>query len=67
MINQIKIEFDKNMTLFNFDNKIDKFVETFPKEISVLIKVKNLKNKSLAILSPNPDQNVIERKVWKII
>ena len=39
-------EFDKDITLFNFDDKIDELVATFPKDISVMIKVETLKDKS---------------------
>ena len=59
-------EFDKDITLFNFDDKIDELVATFPKDISVMIKVEALKDKSLATLWPNPDPNANERKVWEI-
>ena len=59
-------EFDKDITLFNFDDKIDELVETFPKGISIVVKVENLKDKSIATLSPNPDPNVLERKVWQV-
>ena len=63
---KIIAEFDKNVTLFNFDDKIDELVETFPKGISVVIKVDASKNKSIATLWPNPDPNVLERKVWQV-
>ena len=59
-------EFDKDITLFNFDDKIDELVETFPKGTSVVIKVDTLKDKSIATLWPNPDPNVLERKVWQV-
>lgn len=59
-------EFDKDITLFNFDDKIDKLVETFPKNISIMIKVETLKDKSVATLWPNPDINSNERKVWQV-
>ena len=59
-------EFEKDITLFNFDDKIDELVETFPKGISIVVKVENLKDKSIATLSPNPDPNVLERKVWQV-
>ena len=59
-------EFDKDITLFNFDDKIDELVETFPKGKSVLIKVDTSKGKSVATLEVNPDQNSLERKVWQV-
>jgi len=65
-MNKLIVEFDKDITLFNFDDKIDELVETFPKGISVVIKVDTLKDKSIATLWPNPDPNVLERKVWQV-
>lgn len=59
-------EFQKDITLLNFDNKIDELVETFPKGQSVLIKVDTSESKSVATLEINPDQNSFERKVWEI-
>lgn len=59
-------EFDKDITLFNFDDKIDELVATFPKDVSVMIKVETLKDKSVATLWPNPDPSAYERKVWEI-
>lgn len=65
-MNKLIVEFDKDITLFNFDDKIDELVETFPKGISIIIKVDTLKDKSIATLWPNPDPNVLERKVWQV-
>ena len=59
-------EFEKDITLFNFDNKIGELVETFPKGKSILIKVDTSKGKSVATLEVNPDQNSFERKVWDL-
>ena len=59
-------EFDKNISLFKFDDKINELMSVFPKDLSVLIRVSSLKDKILATLSLNPDINSIERKVWEI-
>lgn len=59
-------EFDKDITLFNFDDKIDELVQTFPKGKSVIIKVDTSNGKSVATLEVNPDQNSLERKVWEV-
>ena len=59
-------EFDRNITLFNFDNKIDELVETFPKEKSVIININFTNDKSIATLYTNPNEKALERKVWKI-
>ena len=66
MIKRLTAEFDKDITLFKFDDKIDELVETFPKGKSVLIKVDTSQGKSVATLEINPDQNSFERKVWLV-
>ena len=59
-------EFAKDTKLFYFDEKIDELVSTFPKEVSVVIKIDTLKDKFIATLFPNPDLNSNERKVWEV-
>ena len=59
-------EFEKNITLFKFDDKIDELVSTFPKRVSVMIKIDTLKDRFIATLFPNPDVNSNERKVWDV-
>jgi len=59
-------EFDKDVKLFYFDNKIDELVSTFPRGVSVVIKIETLKDKFITTLFPNPDLNANERKIWKI-
>ena len=65
-MNKLIVEFDRNISLFNFDDKIDELVAIFPKNTSVIIKIKTLKDKSVATLWPNPDINSNERKVWQV-
>lgn len=60
------VEFDKDVKLFYFDNKIDELVSTFPRGVSVVIKIETLKDKFITTLFPNPDLNANERKIWKI-
>lgn len=59
-------EFDNKITISKFDKKIDELVATFPIGASVLIKVDSLKEKQVATLQINPDQNAVERKVWDL-
>ena len=59
-------EFAKDTKLFFFDDKIDELVSTFPKSISVVIKIDTLQDKFIATLFPNPDNNSNERKVWEV-
>ena len=63
---KIIAEFEKNITLFKFDDKIDELVSTFPKRVSVMIKIDTLKDRFIATLFPNPDVNSNERKVWDV-
>lgn len=65
-MNKLIVEFDRNISLFNFDDKIDELVAIFPKNTSVIIKVETLKDKSVATLWPNPDINSNEKKVWQV-
>ena len=59
-------EFAKDTKLFFFDDKINELVSTFPKGVSVVIKIDNLKDKFIATLFPNPDLNSNDRKVWEV-
>ena len=59
-------EFSKDTKLFYFDEKIDELVSTFPKGISVVIKVDTLQDKFVTTLFPNPNLNFNERKVWEV-
>ena len=65
-IKKLIAEFDRDITLFNFDDKIDELVETFPKGMSIVVKVETLEDKSVATLWSNPDSNAYERKVWQV-
>lgn len=65
-MNKLIVEFDKDFTLQEFDDKIDFLVETFPKQMSIVIKVENHKDKSVATFWPNTDTKSKERKVWQI-
>ena len=58
-------EFAKDTKLFFFDDKINELVSTFPKGVSVVIKIDNLKDKFIATLFPNPDLNSNDTKVWE--
>ena len=59
-------EFAKDTKLFYFDKKIDELVSTFPKGISIVIKIDTLQDKFITTLFPNPNLNSNERKVWKV-
>ncbi|MCI5053563.1 MAG: hypothetical protein MRY23_01920 [Pelagibacteraceae bacterium] len=60
------VEFENSISLKEFDDNIDLLVETFPKQMSIVIKVENHKDKSVATLWPNTDTKSKERKVWQI-
>jgi len=59
-------EFAKDTKLFYFDKKIDELVSTFPKGISVVIKIDTLQDKFITTIFPNPNLNSNERKVWEV-
>jgi hypothetical protein len=65
-LQKLTAEFAKDTKLFFFDDKIDELVSTFPKDISVVIKIDTLHDKFIATLLPNPDINSNERKVWEV-
>ena len=43
-----------------------KLVSTFPKGMSVVIKIDTLQDKFITTLFPNPNLNSNERKVWEV-
>ena len=65
-MNKLIAEFAKDTKLFYFDKKIDELVSTFPKGVSVVIKIDMLKDKFKATLFSNPNLNSNERKVWEV-
>ena len=63
---ELKVKFDKNISLKEFDNKIPGLVNNFPSEISVLIKVSVKKDFFEAILLENPNKYAAKRWEWDL-
>ncbi len=63
---ELKIKFDKKISLKEFDKQIPRLVNYFPPEISVLIKIIIQKDFIEAILSENPNKRTVERWEWDL-
>ena len=57
-------KFDKGISVSKLDEQIQKLVQNFPENMSVLIKCRMTSKHMVAILEENPDQNSVERWVW---
>ena len=65
-MNELKLRFDKKITLSEFDKQIPKLVDYFPNDISVLIKVRVKADYIEATLMENPNKNALERWEWDL-
>ncbi len=63
---ELKIKFDKKISLKEFDKQIPRLVNYFPPEISVLIKIIIQQDFIEAILSENPNKRTVERWEWDL-
>ena len=63
---ELKVKFDKQISIQQFDNQISKLINNFPKYISVLIKLKTKKDFIEVKLSENPDKKSIKRWEWDL-
>ena len=63
---EIKVKFDKQVSLSEFDKQILKLVDNFRSDISVLIKVVVKYNFIEAILKENPNKLAVERWEWDL-
>ena len=63
---ELKIKFDKKISLKEFDKQIPRLVNYFPPEISVLVKIIIQKDFIQAILSENPNKRTVERWEWDL-
>ena len=57
---------DKRISLQEFDNQIPKLIDNFPKDISILIKVRIKKDLIEVKLSENPNKKSIKRWEWDL-
>ena len=65
-MNELKLRFDKKITLSEFDKQIPKLVDYFPNDISVLIKVRVKADYIEATLTENPNKNSLKRWEWDL-
>ena len=63
---ELKVKFDKKISLKEFDKQIPKLVDNFPSDISVLIKLVVKYNFIEAILKENPNKFAVERWEWDL-
>ena len=59
-------KFDKNISINELDEQIQKLVENFPDRMSVLIQCRMNSKHIVAILEENPDLSSVERLVWDL-
>ena len=59
-------KFDNTIRLTEFDEQIQKLVQNFPENMSVLIKCRMTSKHMVAILEENPDQSSVDRWVWDL-
>ena len=63
---ELKVKFGRQISIQQFDNQISKLIDNFPKNISVLIKLKTKKDFIEVKLSENPDKKSIKRWEWDL-
>ena len=59
-------KFDKNISINELDEQIQKLVENFPDRMSILVRCRMTSKHIVAILEENPDLSSVERLVWDL-
>ena len=59
-------KFDKNISLDELDEQIQKLVQNFPDRMSVLVQCRMTSKHIVATLEENPDLSSAERLVWDL-
>ena len=59
-------KFDKNISIDKLDEQIQKLVQNFPDQMSVLVQCRMNSKHIVAILEENPDLSSAERLVWDL-
>ena len=59
-------KFDKNISINELDEQIQKLVENFPDRMSILVQCRMNSKHIVAILEENPDLSSAERLVWDL-
>ena len=59
-------KFDKNISIEELDEQIQKLVENFPDRMSILVRCRMTSKHIVAILEENPDLSSVERLEWDL-
>ena len=59
-------KFDKNISIDKLDEQIQKLVQNFPDQMSVLVQCRMNSKHIVAILEENPDLSSVERLAWDL-
>ena len=59
-------KFDKNISIDELDEEIQKLVENFPERMSILVRCRMTSKHIVAILEENPDLSSVERLEWDL-
>ena len=59
-------KFDKNISIDKLDEQIQKLVQNFPDQMSVLVQCRMTSKHIVAILKENPDLSSVERLEWDL-
>ena len=59
-------KFNKNISMDKLDEQIQKLVQNFPDQVSVLVQCRMTSKHIVAILKENPDLSSAERLVWDL-
>ena len=59
-------KFDKNISINELDEQIQKLVENFPDRMSILVQCRMNSKHIVAILEENPDLSSVERLEWDL-
>ena len=59
-------KFDKNISIDELDEQIQKLVQNFPDRMSVLVQCKMTSKHIIATLEENPDLSSVERLEWDL-
>ena len=59
-------KFDKNISIDELDEQIQKLVENFPDRMSILVQCRMTSKHIIATLEENPDLSSVERLEWDL-